>query len=194
MFSIKTQSSTPALRGIWVWSRGRRDREPCPGKRRNNVEEEGSNGDTEKGAISNVIGEISRPATTSSVPELVEFVSSVERKEGFSDERIGEVEMAVREALTTIIQATAGGQSGDITVTCRHDHWGKLMVTIEDRGEAFNILLADVVFQGEQDPVDEKRRTSARLIKKMIDNIEQKRVDATNVLTFVVSQTLRTKH
>jgi len=158
------------------------------------VEGEGSNGDTEKGEVPSIIGDISRPAAMSSVPELVEFVSSVERKEGFSEGRIDEVEMAVREALTTIIQATAGGQSGDITITCRHDHWGKLMVTIEDRGEAFNILLADIVFQGEKDPVDEKRRASARLIKKMIDNIEQKRVDATNVLTFVVSPALRAKH
>jgi len=158
------------------------------------VEGEGSNGDTEKGAPSSIIGEISRPARMSSVAELVEFVSSVERKEGLSDGRIDEVEVAVREALRTIIQAAAEGQSGDITITCRHDHWGKLMVTIEDRGDAFNILLADVVFQGEENPVDEKRRASARLIKKMIDNIEQKRVDATNVLTFVVSPALRTKH
>jgi len=157
------------------------------------VEGGGSNGDTEKGVESNIIGQISRPVGMSSVPELVEFVSSVERKEGFSEGRIGEVEVAVREALTTIVQRAAEGQSGDITIICKHDHWGKLMVSIEDRGEAFNILLADVVFQGEENPVDEKRKVSARLIKKMIDNIEQKRVDETNVLTFVVSPALRTK-
>jgi len=67
------------------------------------------------------------------------------------------------------------------------------VISIEDRGEAFNILLADVVFQGEEGPVDEKKRASARLIKKMIDNIEQKRVDETNVLTFTVSPAARTK-
>ncbi len=157
------------------------------------MEGEGSNGDREKGVTSNVIGEMSRAARMSSVPEFMQFVSSVERQEGFSDERIAEVEAAVREALTTIIHRAAKGHIGDITVTCKHDHWGKLMISIEDRGEAFNILLADVIFQGEGSPVDEKGRASARLIKKMIDNIEQKRVDETNVLTFTVSPALRTK-
>ncbi|MGA2106432.1 MAG: ATP-binding protein [Syntrophorhabdales bacterium] len=157
------------------------------------MEEEGSNGDSEKGPASNIIGELIRAARMSSVPEFVQFVSSVERQEGFSDERIAEVEAAVREALTAIIHEAARGKGGDVTVTCKHDHWGKLVISIEDRGEAFNILLADVVFQGEEGPVDEKRRASARLIKKMIDNIEQKRVDETNVLTFTVSPALRTK-
>jgi hypothetical protein len=41
--------------------------------------------------------------------------------------------------------------------------------------------------------VDEGRRDAARLIKRMIDNIEQKRVDETNVLTFTVSPRLRAK-
>jgi anti-sigma regulatory factor (Ser/Thr protein kinase) len=157
------------------------------------VEGEGVNGDEEEGVTSNVIGEISRAARMSSVPELVQFVSSVERQEGFSDERIAEVEAAVREALTAIIHGDAKGRIGDITVTCKHDHWGKLVISIEDRGEAFNILLADVVFQGETSPVDEERRAAARLIKKMIDKIEQKRVDETNVLTFTLSPALRTK-
>jgi anti-sigma regulatory factor (Ser/Thr protein kinase) len=157
------------------------------------LEGKGSNGDSEKGPVSNIIGELIRAARMSSVPEFVQFVSSVERQEGFSDERIAEVEAAVREALTAIIQRATEGRIGDITVTCKHDHWGKLMISIEDRGKAFNILLADVVFQGEKGPVDEKGRASARLIKKMIDNIEQKRVDETNVLTFTVSPALRTK-
>jgi len=67
------------------------------------VEGEGSNGDSEKGPVSNIIGELSRAAIMSSVPEFVQFVSSVERQEGFSDERIAEVEAAVREALTAIV-------------------------------------------------------------------------------------------
>ncbi len=157
------------------------------------VEEE-SNGENGKSPTSNVIGEISRAALVASVPELVEFVSSVERKEGFSDERIEEVGVALREALTNIVGEAGRDPGGDITVTCKHDYWGKLVVVITDRGEPFNILLADVVFQGEETPVDEGRRASARLIKKMIDNIEQKRVDETNVLTFTVSPGLRKRH
>jgi len=78
-------------------------------------------------------------------------------------------------------------------VTCKHDHWGKLMIVISDTGKPFNILLADIVFQGEKTPVNEARRDSARLIKRMIDNIEQKRADNTNILTFNVAPRPRTK-
>ena len=156
--------------------------------------EEGSNGSLGTGNAPNIIGEMTRPALMSSVPELVDFVSSVERQEGFTGERIEEVGAALREALTHIVERADTGQGKDIVVTCKHDHWGKLVIVIADRGRAFNILLADVVFQGEEGPVDEKNRASARLIKKMIDNIEQKRVDETNVLTFSVSPALRTRH
>ena len=72
------------------------------------------------------------------------------------------------------------------TTTCRHDPWGKLLIVITDTGEPVNILLADVVFAGEEPSGDEKMRASARLLKRTIDNIEYKRVEQENTLTFVV--------
>jgi len=155
--------------------------------------EHGSNGDKGEGANSNVIGEMSRPARIEALPELLEFVSTIERQEGFGDKRIGEIETALREALTNIVNNAERNKGGDITVTCKHDPWGKLMIVVVDTAGPFNILLADIVFQGEERPVDEGRRDAARLIKRMIDNIEQKRVDETNVLTFTVSPRLRAK-
>jgi anti-sigma regulatory factor (Ser/Thr protein kinase) len=157
------------------------------------VTEHGSNGGHGEGAKSSVIGEMSRPAQMAVLPEILEFVSTIERQEGFSDERIGEIEKALREALVNIVRSAERQKGGDIIVTCKHDPWGKLVIVIVDTAEPFNILLADIVFQGEETPVDEGRRDSARLIKRMIDNIEQKRVDETNVLTFTVSPRLRAK-
>lgn len=158
------------------------------------MSQNGSNGDNGDRAKTNVIGEMSRPAQLASLPEFLEFVSSIERQEGFGEDRIGEVETALKEALTTIAKSAEKKQGGgDIVVTCKRDHWGKLMIVISDTGEPFNILLADIVFQGEESPVDAERRDSARVIKRLIDNIEQKRVDETNVLTFTVSPRLRTK-
>lgn len=164
--------------------------------RRNNVNENGNNGDIkddDEDDKSNVIGEIARPAQMAAVPDLLKFVASIERQEGFGDDRIKEIETALREALVIIVESAKKETSGDIVVTCKHDHWGKFVIVISDTGEPFNILLADVVFFGEKSPVDEGRRDSARLIKRMIDNIEQKRADETNILTFTVSPRLRVK-
>ena len=154
----------------------------------------GDIGDDSEIPESYVIGEISRPAQMTALPELLEFVAEVEGQEGFSDERIGEIEAALREAFTNIVENSEKDKGGDIAVTCKHDHWGKLMIVITDTAKPFNILLADIVFQGEKTPVNEGRRDSARIIKRMIDNIEQKRVDEQNVLTFTVAPRLRTKH
>jgi hypothetical protein len=55
------------------------------------------------------------------------------------------------------------------------------------------LLLADVVFSGEDNPVDQRKQASAKVIKKTIDNVEYKRVDSTNVLTFAVTPRPRTR-
>jgi anti-sigma regulatory factor (Ser/Thr protein kinase) len=142
------------------------------------------NGDSAK---TNIIAEMSRPGKAESIPELVEFVAGVEKQHGFPEERVGEIELALREAFKNILEYSYTDKGGDIAITCKLDHWGKFMIVIVDSGHPSNILLADVVFAGEDDFVDQKKRASAKLIKKMVDNVEYKRVDQTNTLTFTVA-------
>jgi len=151
-------------------------------------EKNGGNHDAPK---SNVVAETSAPARASAVPELLEFVAAIERQEGFSAERIEEIAAALREALEIIVTRAYRERTGEIRITCKHDQWGKLVVVITDTGEPLNILLSDVVFPGEEPLGDGALRASARLIKKMIDNIEYKRVDRENTLSFFLSPELR---
>lgn len=148
--------------------------------------ESGINGDSAK-SKSNVIAEMSRPGQAEAVPELVEFVSGVERQHGFPEDRIEEIRSALEEAFKNILKHSYRDKSGDIAITCKFDHWGKFMIVIVDSGDPSNILLADVIFAGEETPVDQGRKASAKLIKKMVDNVEYKRVESTNVLTFTVA-------
>jgi anti-sigma regulatory factor (Ser/Thr protein kinase) len=145
--------------------------------------EQGKNGDTAK---TNIIAEISRPSRAESIPELVEFVAGVERQRGFPEKRIGEIGLALQEALKNILEHSHRNKGADIAITCKLDPWGKFMIVIVDSGDPSNILLADVIFAEEEGPVDREKRASAKLIKKMVDNVEYKRVDQTNVLTFTV--------
>ena len=142
---------------------------------------------------SSVIGEISRPAAMAALPDLCDFIASVERQEGFSDERIAQIESAFIAALENVVVRAYRHRSGEVRVSCGHDAWGKLLIAISDDGEPANILLADVTFAGEEGSGDEQMRASARLIKKLIDNIEYKRADRENILTFFVSGELRGK-
>ena len=134
-----------------------------------------------------ILGEMSRPAAMAALPQFFDFVASIERQEGFSDERIKQIESALKAALENVVTRAYRSRSGEIKITCRHDPWGKLLIIITDTGEPVNILLGDVVFAGEEPGGDEKMRASARLLKRMIDNIEYKRVEQENTLTFFVS-------
>ena len=142
---------------------------------------------------SSVIGEISRPAAMAALPDLCDFIASVERQEGFSDERIAQIESAFIAALENVVVRAYGRRSGEVRVSCGHDNWGKLLIAISDDGEPANILLADATFAGEEGG-EGRMRASARLIKRLIDNIEYKRVNRENILTFFVSGELRGKN
>ena len=146
----------------------------------------------EEGRQPAILGEMRRPASSAAVPELLEFVASMEQQQGFSDERAEEVGRALKEALGRIVSEAYKARPGEIAITCGLDPWGKLVISIVDEGDPFNILLADVVFAGEEPP-DEGKAASSRLIKKLIDNIEYKRVERENTLTFTVSAKCRTK-
>ena len=67
------------------------------------------------------------------------------------------------------------------------------MISIVDTGDPFNILLADVVFAGEEPGDSGEKGIGAADKKRMIDNIEYKRVEQENMLTFTVSGRCRTK-
>ncbi len=147
-----------------------------------------NNGDTSQ---SNILGEIRRPANMDSLPDLVEFVGSIERQQNLSEKRIEEVGTALREAVANVVQHAYKGRDGEIAIACRLDYWGKLLIQVTDKGDPFNILIADVSFGGEEDPMDAKKKASARLIKRLVDNIEYKRVEQMNVLTFTVTNVPR---
>jgi anti-sigma regulatory factor (Ser/Thr protein kinase) len=147
--------------------------------------EQGQNGDGQKS--SNIIAEITRPAQVESFSELYGFVADVAKKNDFPDVRIEEIQRAMEVAFKNILNHSYKGRTGDIQVTCKYDSWGKFMIVISDSGDPSNLLLADVVFAGEDEPVDKERRASAKIIKKLIDNVEYRRADGLNILTFTVA-------
>ncbi len=147
----------------------------------------------EEGIQTSVLGEITRPGTAESIPELVQYVLSIAKERNFSPERIKEVETALGAALNHILQTAYKEQTDNIAIVCRYDNWDNLVIAMVDTGTPSNILLADVSFPGEESAGDKERKATARLIKKLVDNIEYKRVEQENTLTFTMSRRLRTK-
>jgi anti-sigma regulatory factor (Ser/Thr protein kinase) len=83
------------------------------------------------------------PAVTENLPTIIAFVSECARKEGFGEDRISEVALAVEEAVVNICLHAYAEWPGEIVITCAHDHDAeRLMIEIVDTGKAFDILSA----------------------------------------------------
>lgn len=143
-----------------------------------------------KTSMLKVLGEIKEPGRTESVPALIEFVGSKAKEHGFSEQRVQEIGAALQEALTNIITHAYARIEGDITITCGVDQGENLVIEIVDKGEGFNMLLTDLAFFDSID-VDERKKVSNRTVKRMIDSIEYKRLDKSNVLTLITSHVAR---
>lgn len=118
---------------------------------------------------------------------LMGFVSSFIRENGFPDERVQELELATEETLVNIINyAYAGRESGDVEIRCHAGEGDALSVEFLDSGVPFdieamadpdlNLSLADRKVGG----------LGVFLIRKMVDEVRHRREGDRNVLTFLI--------
>ncbi len=138
-----------------------------------------------------ILGEIRGSGEEASLPSLVEFVAAKAEERGFSEKRIGQIRNALQEALTNIIGHAMAGKPGDIRITCSLDRAERLVIAIVDDGRPFNMLLADDPFINPN--AEGAKDVSTRTMKRMMDTIEYKRIENTNVLTLTASGYSRDK-
>ena len=129
---------------------------------------------------------IQLPAKIENMEPLVQFISDIARKLGFSGKRIREIELATEEALVNIINYAYPNHSGYIKVTCTQDPAKAFVIKIEDTGIAFDVLSL-------KDP-DISAGISDRqvgglgvfLIRKLMDKVRYHRKNKKNILESVV--------
>ncbi len=124
------------------------------------------------------------PATIEHLKKLVEFISGCAREKGFTDKRIREIELATEEALVNIFSYAYPEKAGNVEVTCDLDVNDRLKVEILDSGVLFNPLsLSDPDLT--TDVANRKiGGLGVFLIRKIVDDIQYRRDDDRNILTF----------
>lgn len=139
-----------------------------------------------------VTEEITRPATTDAIPELVEFASRHVWEAGYSDEFITNIRLGVEEALHNITQYACCDPAGTIQITCVTHDSGALIMNIADTGIPFNMLLAGT-FPEVQDFMKPGQEPSTKKLKKAVKNIEYRRAADKNILILTISPTPTSK-
>jgi anti-sigma regulatory factor (Ser/Thr protein kinase) len=127
------------------------------------------------------------PAKLQHLEQLIDFVSNYARELGVEQKRIGEIQVAVEEALVNVINYAYGEEEGDVEVVCRFDDKDNLVVEIIDAGSPFDLLSL-------QDPdisldISERKigGLGIYLIKRLMDHAEHRREDNRNILKLTVS-------
>ncbi len=78
--------------------------------------------------------QITAPARDDFVPRLVEFVSAYASEMAFGEERIGEIRLALEEALGNIIRFACPTGAEEIRITAEAHEMGAVVLNIGHRG------------------------------------------------------------
>ncbi|HWQ20296.1 MAG TPA: ATP-binding protein [Methanotrichaceae archaeon] len=131
--------------------------------------------------------EITLAATVDEFPRAAEFVEEILTEAGFSMKKILEIQLAVEEACTNVINYGYEGGKGIIHITTEtlNDH---LVMTIEDEGIQFDPTKVDEPSM--TDDVDEKAvgGMGVHLIRSFVEDLKYEFVDGKNTLTLIVKR------
>lgn len=122
------------------------------------------------------------PADIRRLPTLLEGISSLMQRHGFSDEEIMDAELAVDEAVTNVIEHGYRGEeegSIDLIVSVSAD---EVEIRLEDTAPPFDPTnTAPAIIEGDL----EERQTGGlgvHLIKEVMDALSYERISGKNVL------------
>jgi len=132
------------------------------------------------------------PAKLVHLEQLVDFVANCAQRHGITHKRVGEIKVAAEEAIVNVINYAYGENEGDIEVVCISDD-DRFIIKIVDSGSPFNLL-------SHKDPdiyMDMSERAigglGIYLIKKLVDYIEYKRENESNIVTLVITNKIRSE-
>jgi len=132
------------------------------------------------------------PAEIDNLRTFVSFVSDCARKQGFSRERVSDVELAVEEAVTNVCLYAYDRERGEVEISClQGGDSHSLVIEIRDWGKAFDALSAPLpdLTSGLEDR--DIGGLGVFLIRKMADEANYFRQAGQNLLRLIFSSSCR---
>ncbi len=130
--------------------------------------------------------ELKSPALLNNLEEIISFIKKQAKKANLSVEKINRLELAAEEALVNIIKHAYPAKEGYIKVKCKNNN--HFILEIIDEGIPFNPLSA----KNPRLDLDIDSRpiggVGILLIKKMVDSVEYKRKNKSNLLRLIIKK------
>lgn len=123
-----------------------------------------------------------------SLYDLMAFATSHAREQGFSVERIREIELAVEEILVNIIKYAYEGcdDRGSIEISCKPEGGRSLVIEIADSGTPFDIT--SVPDPDVNADINDRQIGGLGIyfVKQLMDEVRYRREDGRNKLTLTI--------
>jgi len=125
------------------------------------------------------------PAKLENMEKLQNFIADFVGNQGFSDKRIMGIELACEEALVNIFNyAYPDEKEGDVEICCKVDQNGDIIIELSDAGQPFNLMTIPDPDINEDIDGRSVGGLGSVLIKKFVDEIDYRRHQNKNFLTF----------
>ena len=126
------------------------------------------------------------PARIEDLERFMQFVSTCATGQGFTQERMKEIELALEEALVNIFNYAYPDQpTGEVEVRCKMDDNTSFIIEILDTGIPFDI---QSISEPDLDASISERKIGGLgifLIREMVDKVHYRRDGDSNILTLV---------
>lgn len=136
------------------------------------------------------LSSLKRPAEIANLRELMEFVASTARNQGYGDEKVSQIELVTEEAIVNVCSYAYGdgGGVGDVEVMLKLDGKQRFVIEIIDSGAPFDPTASE--------PPDLEAGIEERgigglgihFMKQLMDEVLYRREGEKNILSFVVSK------
>jgi serine/threonine-protein kinase RsbW len=134
------------------------------------------------------MAQIQRPAVKEHLDELLRFVSERAESEGFSPERVREVELAVEESLVNILTYAYPNTSGNVQIRCDSKE-DNLILAIMDHGIPFDPLSLPVPDLLAELASRQVGGLGVFFVRNTTEDVNYRREGGANVLTLTFGRT-----
>jgi serine/threonine-protein kinase RsbW len=134
------------------------------------------------------MNKIKVPAKIDQLQELIHFVLSFARRQGFSKEKIGEIELMVEEVLVNVIDYAYPQEEGDVEVYCYPDEDNRLVIQVSDRGVPFDPLSVPTPDLSQDINSREAGGLGIFIVRQLADELKYVRDGKRNILTFAIGR------
>jgi len=131
---------------------------------------------------------IELPAVLPSLPGFIAGIARCAREAGFSEHKIGAMELAAEEAIVNVVNYSSEKPGSMITVTCSTDSEEGFHISIIDSGPPFDPLRKDLP---DTDAGIDDRPIGGLgifLIKEMTDGVTYTRKEGKNILAITMKK------